>query len=164
MRTYDEMMKQIMDKAQKDERIRAVTMEGSRANKNAVHDQYSDFDICYIVTDIRDFTKDKKWTAYFGEILIMQCPDDCYNHPYDYNSHEKFTYLMQFTDGNRIDLTLIDIKNIAKELLHDEPRIVLLNKDNFKELVAVEEENAFYIEIPSETEYNNTSEAIWKNK
>lgn len=156
MRTYDEMMKQIMDKAQKDERIRAVTMEGSRANKNAVHDQYSDFDICYIVTDIRDFTKDKKWTAYFGEILIMQCPDDCYNHPYDYNSHEKFTYLMQFTDGNRIDLTLIDVKNIAKELLHDEPRIVLLNKDNFKELVAVEEENAFYIEIPSETEYNNT--------
>ncbi len=50
MRTYDEMMKLIMDKALNDERIRAVTMGGSRVNKNAVHDQYSDFDICYRAT------------------------------------------------------------------------------------------------------------------
>ena len=48
-RSYDEMMSLIMEKARSDERIRAVTMEGSRANKNAVHDEYSDFDICYYV-------------------------------------------------------------------------------------------------------------------
>ena len=70
-RTYDEMMNLIMEKAGSDERIRAVTMEGSRANENAVHDEYSDFDICYYVTDIREFTNDKNWTDYFGEMLIM---------------------------------------------------------------------------------------------
>ena len=58
MRTYDEMMRLILDLAINDERIRAVTMEGSRANKNAVHDRYSDFDICYVVRDIREFTGD----------------------------------------------------------------------------------------------------------
>lgn len=59
MRSAEEMLKLIMDKAENDERIRAVTMEGSRSNENATHDKYSDFDICYFVNDIREFTKDK---------------------------------------------------------------------------------------------------------
>jgi len=40
------MMKSILDVAKKDEQIRAVTTEGSRASKNTTHDRYCDFDIC----------------------------------------------------------------------------------------------------------------------
>lgn len=156
MRSSEEMMKLIMDKALNDDRIRAVTMEGSRANDNAVHDKYSDFDICYFVTDIRDFTKDKTWIQYFGEVLIVQCPCDWYDCPYDYDGHDRFNYLIQFKDGNRIDLSLIDIRNIKKELENHEPRIVLLNKDNFKELIPVNSEEAFFIAKPSEAEYYGT--------
>ena len=155
-RSYDEMMSLIMEKARSDERIRAVTMEGSRANKNAVHDEYSDFDICYYVTDVREFSNDKHWMDYFGEMLIMQCPEDWYKQPYDYNGHENFAYLMQFLDGNRIDLTVKDIRNIKKEEENDEPRIVLLNKDNFEELCPLDTEKGFFIEKPSEMEYFNT--------
>lgn len=155
-RTYDEMMNLIMEKAKNDERIRAVTMEGSRANDNAVHDEYSDFDICYYVTDIREFTNDKHWIDYFGEMLIMQCPEDWYKQQYDYNGHDNFVYLMQFADGNRIDLTLIDVRNIKAQLWNDEPRIVLLNKDNFEELRPLDTERAFFIEKPSEKEYFDT--------
>lgn len=155
-RTYDEMMNLIMEKAESDERIRAVTMEGSRANDNAVHDEYSDFDICYYVTDVREFSNDKHWIDYFGELLIMQCPEDWYKQPYDYNGHEKFVYLMQFADGNRIDLTVKDIRNIKAELENDEPRMVLLNKDNYAELITVDTEKAFFVERPSEMEYFNT--------
>lgn len=156
MRSREEMMNLIMDKAVKDERIRAVTMEGSRANPNAVHDEYSDFDICYVVRDVREFTKDNTWIEYFGDILIVQYPDDWYGQRYDYEGHDKFTYLIQFKDGNRIDLTLLDIRNIAKEAENREPRIVLLNKDDFAELIPVGDESAFYINKPSEMEYYNT--------
>ena len=156
MRNKEEMMKLIMDVAINDERIRAVTMEGSRANKNATHDQYCDFDICYIVSDIREFTKDNKWVEIFGEILIVQYPMDWYSHPYNYAGHDNFAYLIQFKDGNRIDLTLIDVCNIDKEQGCCEPRIVLLNKDNFKELQQIDDESVFYIQKPSEMEYYNT--------
>ena len=156
MRTNEEMLELIMSKARTDERIRAVLLNGSRANANAVHDQYSDFDICYVVTDIREFTKDKSWITYFGEILIVQYPVDWYSHPYDYTGKESFTYLMQFQDGNRIDLTLIDITKVSEERLNVEPRIVLLNKDNRKELFPISGEEAFYITKPSEMEYYNT--------
>jgi len=156
MRTEEEMMKLILDVAIKDDRIRAVTMEGSRASKNATHDQYCDFDICYVVNDIRQFTKDNKWIEIFGEILIVQCPMDWYSSPYDYEGHENFAYLIQFKDGNRIDLTLIDRCNIEKERDYCEPRIILLNKDNFEELKPVTDESVFYIPKPSGMEYYNT--------
>lgn len=155
MRTVDEMMELILSKAREDERIRAVTMEGSRANQNAVHDEYSDFDICYFVKDIREFTKDKSWIDYFGERLILQCPCDWHDEPYDYNSRERYTYLMQFADGNRIDLTLIDIVTIKDELENDEPRLILLDKDGYKELQPVANEEAFELDIPTEREYKD---------
>jgi len=47
MRSSEDMTKLIMDVVINDERIRAVTMEGSRVSKNATHDQYCDFDISY---------------------------------------------------------------------------------------------------------------------
>lgn len=156
MRSKEEMMRLILDVAENDERIRAVTMEGSRVSKNATHDQYCDFDICYVVDDIRQFTQNKKWIEIFGEILIVQYPTDWYSHPYDYSGHENYTYLMQFKDGNRIDLTLIDIYNIEKEQSYGEPRIVLLNKDNLKELKQISDETVFNIQKPSEMEYYNT--------
>ena len=61
MRTEKEILDMILETADADARIRAVTMEGSRANPNAVHDEYSDFDITFFVTDVREFTRDKEW-------------------------------------------------------------------------------------------------------
>lgn len=79
-----------------------------------------------------------------------------YSHPYDYAGHDNFAYLIQFKDGNRIDLTLIDIKNIKKEQSFYEPRVVLLNKDDLKELKQISDESVFNIQKPTEMEYNNT--------
>lgn len=157
MRTETEMMNLIMNKALEDDRIRAVTMDGSRANKNAVHDQYSDFDIVYVVKDVREFTKDKSWINYFGDILIVQYPEDWYKHPYDYNSHDTFAYLIQFVDGNRIDLTIVDIRNIEREKDNNEPRVILLNKDGLEELKPIDDERAFYLKPPTTMEFYNTS-------
>lgn len=156
MRNYDEMFELIMKTAQEDERIRAFTMEGSNTTEGAVHDEYSDFDITFFVTDIREFTKNKNYMGRFGEILIQQCPDDWYGQPYDYESREKFAYLTQYRDGNRIDLTLIDVSNIAGQADFNEPRKVLINKDNFKELKDITSKEVFYIQKPDEMEYFNT--------
>jgi len=156
LRSEKEMMKIIMQKAHEDDRIRAVAMDGSRANSNAIIDNYSDFDIVYFVKDVREFTKDKTWIEYFGEILIVQYPEDWYASPYNYDSHDNFAYLIQFEDGNRIDLTIVDIRNISKEVENKEPRIVLLNKDNFKELKPVDGEEAYYIKPPTKMEFYNT--------
>ncbi len=156
MRTYEEMLELILQTAQDDERIRAVTMEGSNTTDGAVHDAYSDFDITFFVTDIREFTKGRTYMSRFGEILIQQCPDDWYEQPYDYESRNNFAYLTQYRDGNRIDLTLVDVSNIAEQTKFTEPRRVLVNKDHFEELRNITSKEAFFINRPSGQEYFNT--------
>ena len=52
LRTEQEMIGLILSVAKTDERIRAVSMEGSRANSAVPKDQYQDYDITYYVTDM----------------------------------------------------------------------------------------------------------------
>ncbi|MCH4886233.1 aminoglycoside adenylyltransferase [Acidaminobacter sp. JC074] len=158
MRTDNDMLEMILSYAENDERVRAVTLNGSRASQTALKDKYSDFDIVYFVEDVRDFTKEKSWIEVFGDILIVQYSMDWYSHPYDYSSRELFIYLIQFADGHRIDLSLVDLSKMDEFLQKSkEPTCVLLNKDNFKELNDTFDESKFHVKEPTEFEFNNTS-------
>lgn len=156
MKSYDEMYDLILKTAMEDERIRAVTMEGSNVTKGAVHDEFSDFDITFFVSDIREFARNHDYMKRFGDILIMQMPDDYYAEPYDYNGRSRFAYLTQYKDGNRIDLTFIDVSEIRKQVEFTEPRTVLVNKDDYKELVDITSKECFYIKKPTEFEFFGT--------
>ena len=156
MKTYEEMYDLIVETAKNDDRIRAATMEGSNVTKNAVHDAFSDFDITFFVSDIREFTRDHDYMKRFGDILIMQMPDDWYKEPYDYNGQKRFAYLTQYKDGNRIDLTFIDVSDIENQTGFNEPRTVLINKDNFPQLKDITSGECFFIKKPGEFEFFNT--------
>lgn len=153
MKSYEEMKALIIKTAMEDERIRAVTMEGSNVTDGAVHDQYSDFDLTFFVTDVREFSKDTDYMSRFGDVLILQRPDDMLDDVYDYESREKYTLLTQYEDGNRIDLTFFDISHIDRQSEFDEPRTVLINKDAYPELKEIRSEAAFFIQKPSERDY-----------
>jgi aminoglycoside 6-adenylyltransferase len=123
MRNEEVMMDLILGIAKADERVRAVSMEGSRANPQVPKDQYRDYDITYYVTDIAPFYNNPAWvTDKFGKPLIMQMPE-AMRCP-DGSGH--FNYQMIFTDGNRLDLTF----QPKKYTDGGEPSVVLLDKDN----------------------------------
>ena len=52
MRSEKEMMDLVLSLAEQDERIRIVTLEGSRANINIPKDEFQDYDITYFVSGI----------------------------------------------------------------------------------------------------------------
>jgi aminoglycoside 6-adenylyltransferase len=126
MRSEGEMYDLILKVAQKDQRIRAVIMNGSRTNPNASADIFQDFDIVYVVTDLESFRSDPNWIDCFGDRMIMQLPDDMVDPPP--GDWPSYGYLMQFVDGNRIDLTLFPIAKL-EELERDSLSILLLDKD-----------------------------------
>lgn len=126
MRSEREMLDLIVETAKKDERIRAVIMNGSRANPNAARDPFQDFDVVYIVTDVAPFRHNYEWVRRFGEMMIMQMPEDMLDPPP--NRDDSFTYLMQFTDGNRIDLGIQPLDRLS-EIGDDSLTVVLLDKD-----------------------------------
>lgn len=120
------MLELIVKTAQNDDRIRAVIMNGSRTNPNASRDIFQDFDIVYLVTDVAPFKDDPTWIKRFGELMILQLPEAMQDPPPQNDG--SFAYLMQFTDGNRIDLGLFPIAKL-NELGKDSLSLLLLDKD-----------------------------------
>lgn len=126
MRSEQAMLDLILETARQDDRIRAVIMNGSRANPNAPQDFFQDFDIVYIVTEVAPFKNNLEWIRRFGELMILQMPEEMQDPPPDNDGH--FTYLMQFSDGNRIDLSF-DTLALWKTYAADSQSLLLLDKD-----------------------------------
>jgi len=165
IRPDQEILDLIMGFAINDDRIRIVMLNGSRIDPNATRDCLNDFDIIYFVRDIKSFLVNKSWIENsFGEILILQEPDDWYSHPYDYEGNEPFAFLIQFVDGNRIDLTLVDVENSTKykNLNTREPGRILLQKEELKGVSSLLSFDKFEIKAPSEKEFSDTcNEFFW---
>ncbi len=73
-RSNDEMYALIFDRANRDEHILAVLLNGSRANPLARVDEMQDFDIVYVVDEL-ELWLHYDWTADFGPVVIMQEPE-----------------------------------------------------------------------------------------
>jgi aminoglycoside 6-adenylyltransferase len=126
MRAEQEILDLILDTAKADERIRAVILNGSRANPRARKDIFQDFDVIYVVNDADSFVADPKWIERFGERMILQMPDAMGDSPPQAGG--RFAYLMQFADGHRIDLTLLPATKFS-EMPRDSLSVLLLDKD-----------------------------------
>ena len=75
MRNAEQIKKEIIDFASGNKRIRAVLLNGSRANPNIKPDKYQDYDITFLVSGIKNFTSNLDWTEVFGKKLLQQLPD-----------------------------------------------------------------------------------------
>ncbi|MBN1936339.1 MAG: aminoglycoside 6-adenylyltransferase [Anaerolineae bacterium] len=158
MRNEQEMLDLIIGTAENDERIRAAIMNGSRANPNAPGDIFQDFDIVYIVTEVAPFRNDRDWINRFGEMMIMQLPDDMQDPPP--SSNDGFTYLMQFADGNRIDLGLFPIARLD-EFPRDSLSLLLLDKDGIIEPFAPPSERDYLPQPPAAKAFFDCCNEFW---
>ncbi|KGP90676.1 aminoglycoside adenylyltransferase [Pontibacillus chungwhensis BH030062] len=160
MRSYDEMMDLILGRARQDENIRIVELNGSRANSRAEEDRFQDYDIIYYVEDLHPYLEDHSWIDVFGSRLIMQMPDLNDGLPED-GEWKRFAYLMQFEDGNRIDLTLVSLKHLQESLHARDYRKILLDKDDrIKESVDTVED-PFLIQKPTARDYERCVNEFW---
>lgn len=125
MRSEEQMMNLILTFAREHEDIRAVVMTGSRTNPAATPDHFQDYDITYLAEDLEQYRQNSRIPDYFGEIMILQNPDDMGE---SVSRYTRYAYLMQFMDGNRIDLTFRSLSDL-EPILADSLALVLLDKD-----------------------------------
>ncbi|MCI5849656.1 MAG: aminoglycoside 6-adenylyltransferase [Lachnospiraceae bacterium] len=160
MRNETEMLELIVKTANEDDRIRAVYMSGSRVNCNVPNDALADYDIVYVVKDTKPFYEDSHYMERFGEILYMQEPDRLdasVGKKLDFN--EKYTWLVIYTDGNRIDLTVCNEKKA--DITGDRVYRVLLDKDGRFANAPVSDDRARWVKKPSEAEYAAVCNEFW---
>ena len=159
MRSEQQMMDLIISTAKEDERIRGVVLGGSRANPNVKRDIFQDFDIIYVVKDINTFTSDHSWIKIFGEMMILQMPK-CMGMP-PYINDGSFTYLMQFIDGNRIDLGLVPVEMIDTVIKGESLGILLLDKDKIMGSIPPSSDSDFITKRPTASLFGDCCNEFW---
>ncbi|EFR43664.1 aminoglycoside 6-adenylyltransferase [Streptococcus pseudoporcinus] len=127
MRSEQEIMNLVVTIAKQDDRIEAVLLNGSRANPEAVKDNYQDYDIVWVTNFIEDIISDPDYPNQFGDILIMQKPDETS----ETDHYDCFAYLMQFKDMTRIDLRLIKPESLDTHLNDAFSRVLLDKKQAY---------------------------------
>lgn len=149
----------LLDFAKMDERIRVVGMEGSRTNHNVPRDDFQDYDISFVVTDMAAFLENHKWIDFLGERLIMQTPEDMELFPPELGNW--FSYLMLFIDHSKIDLTLVPIEELELYLESDGLLEIILDKDQRCLNVPEATDVMYHIQKPSARSFNDCCNEFW---
>ena len=173
MRDEATMYKLFMDIANADDRILAIYLNGSRTNANVPKDIMQDYDLVFVVTETRPFIEDKNWILNFGNVLYMQYPDESPDYPSD--KENIYGWLMQFDDGNRIDLHVESFMH-AREHIHDDKLCrILLDKDSILPPIPESMDEDYHVQKPSEAQFqacinefwwcsNNIAKGLWRGE
>lgn len=158
MRSEQEMLTLILNFAKKDDNIRAIVMNGSRANPNAPKDIFQDFDIACLVNDLAPYVRNNNIPPYFGEILILQEPENMGEPSPEDEGH--YAYLMQFIDGNRIDLSF-HAPERWKSATGDSQSIVLFDKDHALGELPPASDSDYWAKKPTEKQFQDCCNEFW---
>ena len=159
MRSEARMMDLVLSFAREDQRVRLVGMEGSRLDPDAPEDRFRDYDITYIVTDIGSFIADDAWLDYFGRRIIMQKPEAMSLFPPELGGW--FSYLMLFTDGNRLDLKLVPLEELQKYLTSESRLTILLDKDGMLPGPVTPSNRDFVVHPPAAAQFDDCCNEFW---
>ena len=159
MRSEKEMLDLVIRVAKEDSRVKAVCMNGSRTNPNVPKDPFRDYDIVYLVENLPSFLENSSWVDVFGERIIMQTPEDSSLFPPTLGG--RFTYLMLFTDGNRIDLMLVPVEEKDSYCKEDRLLAVLLDKDNILPLLSEVSDQDYWVRKPTLDNYRDCINEFW---
>ena len=155
MRTENEVLTQLIDFANVDDKVRAVILNGSRANPNVEKDIFCDYDVVFSVTDPDYYLRNQAWIQRFGELVIMQQNDD------KIGGRNKYFFLMQFKDGVRIDLSFDPVECITQTIANDSLTKVLLDKDKVIKPLPLPNDSIHNVQKPTETEFNKVMNEVW---
>ncbi|MBN2044191.1 MAG: aminoglycoside 6-adenylyltransferase [Anaerolineales bacterium] len=159
MRTEDEMIDLILKYASEDDNIRAVVLNGSRVNPNLLPDIFQDYDVVYYVDEVQPYIHNYSVFEYFGETIIFQLPDEMGDSFSD--NPDRYAYLMQFTDGNRIDLTFCLSRDLEKNIRSDTLSLVLLDKDNRIKEKPIPNDRGYWPMPPTEIQFRHCCNEFW---
>lgn len=159
MRTEKEMYNLVINFAKDDERIRVVALNGSRTNVNAPKDDFQDYDVVYVVTEMESFINDPNWIDIFGKPIIIQTPEQM--DMFQPTLGNWFSYLMLFEDKTRIDLILVPLNELDKYVEDDKLIKVLLDKDGLIPNLPPPTDMDYWVKKPSPEYYNDCCNEFW---
>lgn len=163
----DPVIQHLIRWAEEEPAVRVMLLTSTRAVPHAVVDQYSDYDVILVVTDIHHFHQDRAWLKVFGEVLVGYWdpiqPEPDFGVAY-------FGNVIQFEDGLKIDFTLwpaemlsriIRAETLPAEL--DAGYRILLDKDGLTRGLKPPTYQAYVVKPPDEITFQKCIEDFYSN-
>lgn len=108
----------------------------------------------YVVRETLPFIKDITWIDRFGERLYMQLPEQTgLLLGYEADLANCYGWLMQFTDGNRIDLHVQSIPYAQQAIRTDRLCKILLDKDGLLPAMPAPTDADFWVKKPDSAHF-----------
>ncbi len=160
----------LLDFAAADERVRLVWMNGSRVDPAARRDAWMDFDIVYAVTDFASLADPDNcaWIDRFGPRVIEQLPDA--TALFDPAPAGRFAWLLQFANGQRVDLTIYDLlreggdrvtARAAAGLAGDSLTVLLVDKDGLIDKPPSPHDGDYLAPPPTARTWHDSCNEFW---
>lgn len=150
----EEKYSYILKIAENDDNIRGVILYGSRVNDDVEPDEYQDYDIYFIVTNIVDFD-----VSVFENIKLKFVPSD--NYPELFNNEH--VYLMLFEDDSRIDLSVCTLQTFLTNRINGKLMKCILDKDNKIKEINENDKSTYWVKPLDERSFLGTcSEFLWE--
>lgn len=154
--TNERVLEHLMSIAEERTDIRILVLNGSLVNPLIEADAFQDVDVTWFVDDVTVFVEDRSWMAPFGDILIMQTPDEIPGQV----EYDRFTFLVQFLGGHRIDLTVRRRCDVEETIQADSLSLVLVDKDGIAGH-PVPSDESYRIKRPSRFDYERCWNEFW---
>lgn len=135
-----------------------MMLEGSRTNRNIREDEFQDYDITFFVKDMESFIVNDDWLCQFGNIIMMQKPEDMELFPPE---EKGYSNLMLFDDYHKMDLILLPLEDLDEYLNGDQLKMVLLDKDGRIKQDIVPTDIDYHVKKPTMREYDDCCNEFW---
>jgi aminoglycoside 6-adenylyltransferase len=157
MSEADRILSNILSWAEREESIRVLILEGSRA-LSTPFDELADFDISVFTKSQESYTQDDLWLTAIGEVWVGV------SDKYDWGSDTIPTRLIIFKDGVKVDFSFIDVHKLT-ELnaidYHYYSYKVLLDKDRVSKQWPTQIERDSESNQPTEKDYMLVVKEFW---
>lgn len=142
-------------------KIRAVVLNGSRANPNVKADSLQDFDLTFIVEDFQSFLDNRDWLLHFGTPVLQQIPDEMAMGKEEKEHHYSITFLTYFDNGTRLDITLFPKDKLKTYFSPESLSIVWIDKDNLLNNLPENSDIDYHITKPTQQEFLEVCNEFW---
>lgn len=157
----DRTMGLLIDFFDEREDLRLFCMNGSRINSLIPDDKFKDYDVVFFTDNVASYRENPDFLKKFGEVLIMTEPEKDPLFSPIFLEQDGYVYLVQYTNGVRIDFQFRTLSQIAEYWKEDTLTKVIKDKDQYEIKPLVPNDRQYWLATPEQGNIESSIKEFW---